>query len=1361
MLGQLKVVKERLVRIRKDIPEKLRPLKTLLPQVESLETGISDLNTWLDDGEALLASHRLDGNIGGVEDRLEKHKSHFQQTTYHKSMLESKNKVFQKISKTTSSSRVITVKTLETSMVELNKRFQMTITKSKDWEQRLEKAVKQWRIMQAKAQPVEEWLVKAEHVMADNDDSTDNLIIKHKNFFEKTDPQIFKDFEQAGEELLHMLEEEDRPEVEESIAAIHNKYQEVLSREPIRLLHLQFRVPEDSFMRNVDVAEKTLLQYQEKLESKENMKETVRKAKVIFKESELFPTCDGCLDEMRSVSEKFYTHNGDPTLKQKQQEHQEKWDKLKADIEALLSQLEQGSERWNLYHQKLEQFVTWMDSVDVTLKDLEQESASTQEYKEMIAKFEKVVENINQHRSDAKWLANNRNDLLKTAEEEEREMEEKRLDDTLQRYKTLMPAIEITTTHSTIVMHCIEYREEVEQKASWLTQAEEQLKQEIQLDDVQAVRVLLEEQKNLLDRLDSEKEAFHSELATGHALMQEEHAPQFLHATVNNLEQRWMETTNLAKARYEQLKETLANWEDYESSRAQVADMVKKGEAEVKRTPSKSNHEAVQKDLHTKQEMVTALGELHPVVLRLQELTHELRAQASQPRQQDMQDDLHSLEGKLYSVSDRLKDRLNEVAEQDRKYTEFYDGMTHFTVWLNERQEALDKINKSQMPPEEKLVQTKIIYEEISQNAAQLEAVENSSKDISKGSRSREYTAIKTNLSQLRHQWEKLRSQAEDESTTLSGHVEHYQQYQASLTVLMPWLDKAEEYLNQPVGQSASKEQAQKEFDHHQDFTTEKDEQQGTYDELVRIASQLTDKENITSDLDSLCNRWDNMCTATDGRQEELQKALDAWHDYSQGVDNVQKMLDKFSKKLEHQPDIHSTEIKVLEGELRRYEVLTEDLIPIKETKHSFQSCHSKLQPYLNQDGAQNIASQHDGLINDLDTVECKVCERTVSLEEALNQRRQFYMRWDDLEKWLKQFGKKMASLNEIFSDEVNDASVKIEGMQNDCKEKEPAFENMASEVQELTKFCSQKEADVLKEKLSKLEALYQQQVKLLGYRSELCPQWVNYSAVQKGCQEQIQMAQQQLDTQELGPPEIQHIEQELGEARSTLQEWDGRRKDLDDLMIQAQMVIKDRHSHKKLHFQSEIQNVLTIIEKITVLLQEKQGKIDELSKLWKEYENLQQGLHGAIDSIGQRVDSSGVREASLQGIKDLSQTIKDLEQELESHNPEFEEFSSVAKDLVSADVQRGPEAQAGLTTVEVEWENLHDKTKLQTHQLEKVVTLYEQYLESKATVHKVISRTEPVTQAELVFSSQPEVKEMLEEHKVAQSKLHGQQRQL
>ena len=72
--------------MRKDIPDRQKPLKALLPQVESLENGISDLSRWIDEGEKLLATHKVDGDINMLEDRLDKHKVFLYSVALHRDL---------------------------------------------------------------------------------------------------------------------------------------------------------------------------------------------------------------------------------------------------------------------------------------------------------------------------------------------------------------------------------------------------------------------------------------------------------------------------------------------------------------------------------------------------------------------------------------------------------------------------------------------------------------------------------------------------------------------------------------------------------------------------------------------------------------------------------------------------------------------------------------------------------------------------------------------------------------------------------------------------------------------------------------------------------------------------------------------------------------------------------------------------------------------------------------------------------------------------------------------------------------------------------------------------------------------------
>ena len=106
-----------------------------------------------------------------------------------------------------------------------------------------------------------------------------------------------------------------------------------------------------------------------------------------------------------------------------------------------------------------------------------------------------MVKNIDKHREDAKWLVKTLDELLTNTPEEEAQLEQKRLDVALDRYKALMPAVEITATRSSIVVKCHDYKDAVEEQMEWLNEAEEKVREDVPLDDLASVQVLLDEQE--------------------------------------------------------------------------------------------------------------------------------------------------------------------------------------------------------------------------------------------------------------------------------------------------------------------------------------------------------------------------------------------------------------------------------------------------------------------------------------------------------------------------------------------------------------------------------------------------------------------------------------------------------------------------------------------------------------------------------------------------------------------------------------------------------------------------------------------------------------------------------------------------
>jgi len=105
-----------------------------------------------------------------------------------------------------------------------------------------------------------------------------------------------------------------------------------------------------------------------------------------------------------------------------------------------------------------------------------------------------VVEYIESGRRDANWLKRSVDRNFVNGSQLH-ESESQQVAALIQRYQQLLPAVEITTSRSSIVVRCHDYKEAVERQMQWLTETEERVREDVPLDDMESVRVLLTEQE--------------------------------------------------------------------------------------------------------------------------------------------------------------------------------------------------------------------------------------------------------------------------------------------------------------------------------------------------------------------------------------------------------------------------------------------------------------------------------------------------------------------------------------------------------------------------------------------------------------------------------------------------------------------------------------------------------------------------------------------------------------------------------------------------------------------------------------------------------------------------------------------------
>lgn len=102
--------------------------------------------------------------------------------------------------------------------------FQSLISAAKDWEKKLDNLSRLWKVYSQKEQALAGWIQQAQTVLNDNEDDSDSLIRKHKGFFNKIDKRLLDDYLRAGQDILMVLDDRDKSELQQDMASMQETW---------------------------------------------------------------------------------------------------------------------------------------------------------------------------------------------------------------------------------------------------------------------------------------------------------------------------------------------------------------------------------------------------------------------------------------------------------------------------------------------------------------------------------------------------------------------------------------------------------------------------------------------------------------------------------------------------------------------------------------------------------------------------------------------------------------------------------------------------------------------------------------------------------------------------------------------------------------------------------------------------------------------------------------------------------------------------------------------------------------------------------------------------------------------------------
>ncbi|KAF2357499.1 Calponin domain [Trinorchestia longiramus] len=352
MMLQLKKEKEQLVRVRAAIPHKTHAVTQVMTQLEAVDSGVVEVGRWLDEAEALLHSFSLHGTKETIQKQLDQHRNFFSRQLYFKSMLDTKNRVYQSLLKSSNGGENLDVKNLQLNVKELNERFNKVAASSSQWESRMTESIRCWESFKECESEVADWLQMAEKLYQEKEITTRANLEKHKDFFIDAPENLVQKVWCSGQELQRYVAPTEHPAIEHAVTTLKTRWDEILGLAPLHLLKMEFRLDENTFLMYMRDVERELLAQHNSFNKAENV-DTLRRRHEEYFDSELMSKLNAILDNMKVLSAKHALKvPSDPSLKEDYERCLDHWAEVQEKIAAMAGQLQQIPEHWRQYENR-------------------------------------------------------------------------------------------------------------------------------------------------------------------------------------------------------------------------------------------------------------------------------------------------------------------------------------------------------------------------------------------------------------------------------------------------------------------------------------------------------------------------------------------------------------------------------------------------------------------------------------------------------------------------------------------------------------------------------------------------------------------------------------------------------------------------------------------------------------------------------------------------------------------------------------------------------------------------------------------------------------------------------------------------
>lgn len=911
-----------------------------------------------------------------------------------------------------------------------------------------------------------------------------------------------------------------------------------------------------------------------------------------------------------------------------------------------------------------------------------------------------------------KWLVQTLDFLGSQCPLSQAEMEQKKLDVILTKYKNLIPSIEITMIKTDTLSKCYSYRREVREVCELLKKVRDVKAENPQPSNLP---LLINVQQSTLSHLDAQRPSIMSILQKGKELEKDMNAPSFIKEEVENLEQNWSETYRTTLEKLTHLKETHKIWTSYDNQKNEIILLLAKAEQQLRDIhPSEYNLRSLPAELKKRQEQAIHLRErIEEMLRRLTKLCSELSEQAPTLKQE-----IQDLEKRYKSTIENAQKNISNLEQYTVKINTFQNQLSKLEEWTTAQAPLLlSSVEQEDIPPQEKIAKTEKLQQEIIHHITLLNCLDSEAQEIEV--HPEEAPKFHAKLSALRQKVENVNTNVETQRTIINQDLKNWEVCQANLLDAKPWLDRAEKKVKEGLKKPQTLEEAIQMKSDNDKFADECKIHSEKLQGILSLSHQLSSKTPTHDDIDSSLSKhtiifdtvhqWDrklNKLVANWSNLDSNLKDLEAWINKSR-TEFIQQSINLNTPNIE-KLEIFLSELKSFNNELSEQQA---KLIGLTQSLDAVSHHISPEALNLNKTRLQEMKTEINKLSDGLRARMNACSDSILAKHESQAKIAQFT-------NWIYDFKNNISRLDEIVPDNIDATLINVHSLLQEHSEKQPAFNEIYEEVKEISLRTTGDDNEAIASEYSTISQNYQEiHDNLLGKKNAL-EKWSELINWYNDSLNQLQYLTYQTENKNASEDDLNKAMPELHLVSSKLAVWKENIPSFENMM---NVTIISKQTGLPLTAENLIREVEMKTTHLQSTIQKRIENLNILKNHWQSFQNIQDNIQQNLNEL--KIQTSNIYSmietpsdivTALDHLNNLSDQSENLKLK--------EELRKEGLHLTKEDIQNVSVIQGAISQIESHWNKTIEDIRNLKLEISNALAGWKDFQEAKERVAKDIS---------------------------------------